>query len=59
MSDNESDKFSVTEKSTLSAAARDLSVENSSLDSQAEPGTLAHVQGMEMLANQDSPSDLS
>ncbi len=55
----ENDKSKVPEKSSLTEATRDSSLESSRLDSQAEPGTLQHVQNMKLLANQDSPSDLS
>ncbi len=55
----ENDKSKVPEKSALTESARDSSLESSRLDSQAEPGTLQHVQNMKLLANQDSPSDLS
>ncbi len=55
----ENDKTKVPEKTALSEAGRETPVDTSRLDSPAEPGTLQHVQNMELLANQDSPSDLS
>lgn len=55
----ENDKSKVPEKSAITEGGRDSTLESSKLDSQAEPGTLQHVQSMKLLANQDSPSDLS
>ncbi len=53
----ENDKSKVPEKSALTEARLDSSLESSKLDSQAEPETLQHVQNMKLLANQDSPSE--
>ncbi len=55
----ENDESKVPEKSAITEGGRDTTLESSKLDSQAEPGTLQHVQRMKLLANQDSPSDLS
>ncbi len=55
----EKDKSQVPEKTAITDGGRNFTLESSKLDSQAEPGTLQHVQSMKLLANQDSPSDLS
>jgi len=50
----EKDKSQVPEKTAITDGGRDFTLESSKLDSQAEPGTLQHVQSMKLLANQDT-----
>jgi len=52
----ENDKSKVPEKSAITEGGRDTTLESSKLDSQAEPGTLQHVQSMKLLDNYDSRS---
>lgn len=61
MTDSESDKNRATtsEKAALESAGRDSAIEQTQLDSQADPNNREHIQNMQVLANQDSPSDLS
>lgn len=61
MTDSESDKnrAATSEKAALASAGRDSAIEQTQLDSQADPNNREHIQNMQVLANQDSPSDLS
>lgn len=61
MTDSESDKnrAATSEKAALASADRDSAIEQTQLDSQADPNNREHIQNMQVLANQDSPSDLS